>query len=1086
MYLRKTSPQLLRRRRAHLQLEPLEERCVPAVIEAFEGGAANFAQYSTVLRNLPAAGTGLGSIASHDGANGLVVKDGYEWLVRNDAAVQVGQGQTFFTWVRFANAADGRAYFGFGATPNRGIGTSGGTSGHLNTGRTLSAVLAANTGQFLLQNNSAFAHTNLAVTGATTVTAGYAADQWYKVEVIWGTTGNITANLYASDGTTLLNSISTTSPVTAVTAGGIAFRGFGSDKYFDTVDRTGTATTSSPDVGRALIPARTLTRTEGGAGAPFQYQSIPGTQLDVALSRYDGITQGGRPIAIIDGVPTVGLAGANNSFVLGSMANYFEQGWGPVVNGLFSSATPVETSLLHQYMFRWIPGDVTRLIGIADVKHFFSSAHTDFQHLQPGQQDTYDSGLNANQTLFSPRSEVDPITGQTPNLDHFGPRNVDGITQRLDHGHAPLENLLQVKVADLNPATNPPGTRWFAAANLWVVGDQDVTNNGRWVEVIPSFSGTTFSFTYPGGTAGQWNIRSIPGLPDYMRIIDERAIGPGQTSAAFAGPNWTPFVGGVPGVVRAGYGADSTANPAGADGVGSDGDIMYAAAGTGSNTATWTFANLQAGQYRVSVTYPEHANRATNAPFTVYNGTTGGPSLGTFTINQQIAANDLSSAGVNWEDVGLGYFTITGSTLTVRLTDNANGIVIADAVRIELVSPEIEVIQDTLNVADNVGIVNYGSTLVGTPVDRTFTVRNTGNGMLTLGALTVPVTGYTVVTPPSVNVLPGQQTTFVVRFTAPSLGTFTGQVSFPTNDSDENPFNFSVTAVAGPAPFTQIIDDGEPGFSTTGPAWVSFAGQGFNNDVTFALGAGGTEAAIWTFSSLTSGLYRVSATWTEHPNRATNAIYQVFTGSTLLGTETVNQELAPNHYSVNGAAWRILGSTYNITSGSLAVVLPNIGDEYVIADAVRIELLSPDPVALIDDGDTGYTQTGGFTSFPGQGFNGDVSYAPAGTGSESATFTFAGLATGIYRVSATWTPDPNRATNAPFSVLDGPTLLATVAVNQEAQPSTFSTVSGVTETRWQDLGNGFYYITSGTLVVRLTDAANEYVIADAIRIERIV
>jgi hypothetical protein len=40
-------------------------------------------------------------------------------------------------------------------------------------------------------------------------------------------------------------------------------------------------------------------------------------------------------------------------------------------------------------------------------------------------------------------------------------------------------------------------------------------------------------------------------------------------------------------------------------------------------------------------------------------------------------------------------------------------------------------------------------------------------------------------------------------------------------------------------------------------------------------------------------------------------------------------------------------------------------------------------------------------------------------------------------------------------------------------------------TAWEDIGNGVDAINSGTLVVRLSDLADEYVIADAVRIERL-
>jgi hypothetical protein len=50
--------------------------------------------------------------------------------------------------------------------------------------------------------------------------------------------------------------------------------------------------------------------------------------------------------------------------------------------------------------------------------------------------------------------------------------------------------------------------------NLWVAGDQDVTNTSRWVEVAPVRNPTAgnFTFTYPNGSGGQLNFRTIPGL----------------------------------------------------------------------------------------------------------------------------------------------------------------------------------------------------------------------------------------------------------------------------------------------------------------------------------------------------------------------------------------------------------------------------------------------------------------------------------------------------------------------------------------------------------------------------------------------
>ena len=85
-------------------------------------------------------------------------------------------------------------------------------------------------------------------------------------------------------------------------------------------------------------------------------------------------------------------------------------------------------------------------------------------------------------------------------------------------------------------------------------------------------------------------------------------------------------------------------------------------------------------------------------------------------------------------------------------------------------------------------------------------------------------------------------------------------------------------------------------------------------------------------------------------------------------------------------------------------------------------------------------------------------------------------------MSVTWQAYSNRASAAPYTVLDGSTELGTVTMDQRVAPVGF-VEDGVA---WQDVG--VYQVTAGTLVVRLTDQSGpsgSYVIADAVRIERI-
>ncbi len=106
---------------------------------------------------------------------------------------------------------------------------------------------------------------------------------------------------------------------------------------------------------------------------------------------------------------------------------------------------------------------------------------------------------------------------------------------------------------------------------------------------------------------------------------------------------------------------------------------QVAASGSGGNTATWTFTGLTPGQYQVAATWTAAANRAGNASYTVFNDKVPFTAV---PVNQKRAPGDFHDAGANWKILGNTYL-ITGGTLSVQLSDQANGAVHADAVRIQ-------------------------------------------------------------------------------------------------------------------------------------------------------------------------------------------------------------------------------------------------------------------------------------------------------------------------------------------------------------------------------------------------------------------
>jgi hypothetical protein len=183
------------------------------VLENFGNGLGAYSVYGSATPNVSTTAS-----AAHPGTGTLGLDDGGDgnWYYRTDAAGQVNPGDSLSVWVQLAGAANGRAYFGFGS----------------NASGTLSVVLAANTGQFLIQSNpNYYTYTTLASNNLT-----YKFNTWYRLEVDWGTSGAVAVTLYASNGTTVVDQLSAST--NDLSPGDFGFRAFGSPKYFDTVTVT--------------------------------------------------------------------------------------------------------------------------------------------------------------------------------------------------------------------------------------------------------------------------------------------------------------------------------------------------------------------------------------------------------------------------------------------------------------------------------------------------------------------------------------------------------------------------------------------------------------------------------------------------------------------------------------------------------------------------------------------------------------------------------------------------------------------------------------------------------------------------------
>lgn len=146
-------------------------------------------------------------------------------------------------------------------------------------------------------------------------------------------------------------------------------------------------------------------------------------------------------------------------------------------------------------------------------------------------------------------------------------------------------------------------------------------------------------------------------------------------------------------------------------------------------------------------------------------------------------------------------YRVTGvfAPLAPEINVQGNGVTIVDG-------------DSTPSTTDN---TSFGGVLVGGTVDKTFTIQNTGTGTLTVGAFTF--TGdFSLVTSPAASVTAGGSTTFTVRFDPTAIGVRNGTVSFVNNDSNENPYNFSITGIGDGPP---IMGDVPNQTATAGTAF---------------------------------------------------------------------------------------------------------------------------------------------------------------------------------------------------------------------------------------------------------------------------
>ena len=229
-----------------------------------------------------------------------------------------------------------------------------------------------------------------------------------------------------------------------------------------------------------------------------------------------------------------------------------------------------------------------------------------------------------------------------------------------------------------------------------------------------------------------------------------------------------------------------------------------------------------------------------------------------------IAAGDTGTFDVSFSTSSIGAFSLD---MDVTNTDSDEGnydITISGTAYIE---PEIAVSYNGINISDGDSTpstadgTDFGQDLINylpySP-EHTFTITNSGAGTLILtNTPRVDLTGtdFILVTDAPTSIAPGAEATFVVRFAATSVGARNGTIYIDNNDTNENPFNFSITGTGYSGPLMSVqggspLQDIENGDTTPDTA--------DNTEFLAAAVSGGTVDHFFTIQNYGDGALSLS------------------------------------------------------------------------------------------------------------------------------------------------------------------------------------------------------------------------------------
>ena len=408
------------------------------------------------------------------------------------------------------------------------------------------------------------------------------------------------------------------------------------------------------------------------------------------------------------------------------------------------------------------------------------------------------------------------------------------------------------------------GSHYPEAYRVWIDynQDNDFADSGEQVASIAASttSPVSASFTIPGGaTLGNTRMRvsmKYNGYPSYCETFSYGEVEDYTINIISATPS--------PEINVIGNGlsiSDGDTSPNISD------DTDFGDVDVSSGTATHTFTIQNTGTANLNLTG--------SSPYVTISGSNAADFTLTATPSTPVSSSNSTTFEITFNPSATGTRTASLSIANNDSDENpytfdiqGNGIV---------PSPEMDVQGNSVSIADGDNSpstsdnTDFGSTGIGTSIVRTFTIYNTGNADLNLTGSSPYISfsganasDFSVSVIPNTPVSANHSTIFKIKFTAGGLGTRNATLSIANNDSNENPYNFSVrgtgtlatgicTTTINSYPYTESF---ESGFG------------GWTQDVN-----GVTDNFNW------SRLNWITPTSNTGPNSAKNGNYFIFTES---------------------------------------------------------------------------------------------------------------------------------------------------------------------------------------------------------------